>query len=51
MWVIYAVSSTGWVDWENVATGECMDDSSQYGLRLFGCNLASFESGYQAWND
>jgi hypothetical protein len=33
----------------NVATGLCLDDSSTYGLRGFGCNSASYNDGYQKW--
>jgi hypothetical protein len=33
----------------NLATGLCLDDSSQYGLRAFSCPYASYFNGYQAW--
>jgi hypothetical protein len=28
----------------------CLDDSRSNGLRMFGCNNASYASGYQQWN-
>lgn len=34
---------------QNVATGQCLDDSSAAGLRTYPCNSASFYGGYQAW--
>jgi hypothetical protein len=37
------------VAWQNQATGGCIDDSQQYGLRSFPCNAASYDNGYQAW--
>jgi hypothetical protein len=33
----------------NRATGQCLDDSWDFGLRAFPCNYASFDDGYQKW--
>lgn len=34
---------------QNGATGLCLDDSTQYGLRGYGCNAPSYNNGYQKW--
>jgi hypothetical protein len=34
---------------QNGNTGLCIDDSSQFGLRGFGCNAPSYNNGFQSW--
>jgi len=34
----------------NKGSNECLDYSASYGVRVFPCNAASLNSGYQYWN-
>lgn len=40
---------SGYWQLKNLATGLCLDDSAQYGLRGYGCGTKSYNNGYQAW--
>ena len=39
----------GTVEFYNWNTANCIDDSSGFGLRMYGCNTSSYNSGYQKW--
>ncbi|WP_433889668.1 RICIN domain-containing protein [Streptomyces sp. CA-111067] len=53
-WVQYYADfsqyGNAWIDWKNVATGQCMDYSLGDHLKLKPCSAASFNNGYQKWN-
>lgn len=45
----YATGDANSYEIKNVNTGQCLDDSTAYGVRAFGCNKASYVNGYQKW--
>ncbi|MEU1444069.1 hypothetical protein ACFY1B_52355 [Streptomyces mirabilis] len=50
MFTAAPASATSEVHWvQNVNTGRCIDDSADFGLRSYPCNLPSFNNGYQSF--
>lgn len=44
-----AAATTGTKNFVNGLYGDCLDDSSTAGLRMYACSDASYDNGYQKW--